>query len=151
MPHRHHFPTGIVPSLPITTAITPTRQQQQRQQHTTTTPDGQQQQRRQLQQQHNNNNDNNNNNNNNTNNNKNNHDNRTSQSWSLQEPLHLRPPPRPPWLGPWPAVARKRLNPGAGPAPVSSPEAFGGNRRLHTAAPPAADPPRVDSGSRLSL
>ena len=34
-----------------------------------------------------------------------------NQSWSLQEPLHLRPPPRPLWLGPWPAVARKRLNP----------------------------------------
>ena len=31
------------------------------------------------------------------------------------------------------------INPGAGPAPVSSPEAFGGNRRLYTAAPPAAD------------
>ena len=42
-------------------------------------------------------------------------------------------------MGPWPAVARKRLNPGAGPAPVSSPEAFGGNRRLYTAAAPAAD------------
>ena len=42
---------------------------------------------------------------------------------------------------------RQPLNPGAGPAPVSSPEAFGGNRRLYTAAPPAADPPRVDSGS----
>ena len=34
---------------------------------------------------------------------------------------------------------RQPLNPGAGPAPVSSPEAFGGNRRLYTAAPPAAD------------
>ena len=31
------------------------------------------------------------------------------------------------------------LNPGAGPAPVSSPEAFGGNRRLYTLAAPAAD------------
>ena len=31
------------------------------------------------------------------------------------------------------------INPGAGPAPVSSPEAFGGNRRLYTAAAPAAD------------
>ena len=31
------------------------------------------------------------------------------------------------------------INPGAGPAPVSSPEAFGGNRRLNTAAAPAAD------------
>ena len=30
-------------------------------------------------------------------------------------------------------------NPGAGPAPVSSPEAFGGNRRLYTLAAPAAD------------
>ena len=38
---------------------------------------------------------------------------------------------------------RQPLNPGAGPAPVSSPEAFGGNRRLYTAAPPAADPPRT--------
>ena len=35
------------------------------------------------------------------------------------------------------------INPGAGPAPVSLPEAFGGNRRLYTAAPPAADPPRT--------
>ena len=42
-------------------------------------------------------------------------------------------------MGPWPAVARKRLNPGAGPAPVALPEAFGGNRRLYTLAPPAAD------------
>ena len=49
---------------------------------------------------------------------------------------------------------RQPLNPGAGPAPVSSPEAFGGNRRLYTLAPPAADHlvltwcrPRVDSGS----
>ena len=31
------------------------------------------------------------------------------------------------------------INPGAGPAPVSLPEAFGGNRRLYTAAAPAAD------------
>ena len=31
------------------------------------------------------------------------------------------------------------INPGAGPGPVSSPEAFGGNRRLYTAAAPAAD------------
>ena len=38
---------------------------------------------------------------------------------------------------------RQPLNPGAGPAPVSLPEAFGGNRRLYTAAPPAADPPRT--------
>ena len=42
---------------------------------------------------------------------------------------------------------RQPLNPGAGPAPVALPEAFGGNRRLYTAAPPAADPPRVDSCS----
>ena len=34
---------------------------------------------------------------------------------------------------------RQALNPGAGPAPVSSPEAFGGNRRLYTLAAPAAD------------
>ena len=34
---------------------------------------------------------------------------------------------------------RQPLNPGAGPAPVSSPEAFGGNRRLYTLAAPAAD------------
>ena len=32
MPHRHHFPTGIVPSLPITTSTTTTRQQHQQQQ-----------------------------------------------------------------------------------------------------------------------
>ena len=54
-------------------------------------------------------------NNNNNHHNNNNHNNHTNQSWSLQDPLHLRPPPRPPWLGPWPAVARKHLNPGAGP------------------------------------
>ena len=36
---------------------------------------------------------------------------------------------------------RQPLNPGAGPAPVSSPEAFGGNRRLYTLAAPAADRP----------
>ena len=49
---------------------------------------------------------------------------------------------------------RQPLNPGAGPAPVSSPEAFGGNRRLYTAAAPAADHlvltsylPLPDSGS----
>ena len=36
---------------------------------------------------------------------------------------------------------RQPLNPGAGPAPVSSPEAFGGNRRLYTLAAPAGDPP----------
>ena len=42
-------------------------------------------------------------------------------------------------LGRRPAVRRKPLNPGAGPAPVALPEAFGGNRRLYTAAPPAAD------------
>ena len=59
---------------------------------------------------HNNNNHHNNNNNRNRNHNHN-HNNHNNQSWSLQEPLHLRPPPRPPWLGPWPAVARKRLNP----------------------------------------
>ena len=35
------------------------------------------------------------------------------------------------------------LNPGAGPGPVALPEAFGANRRLHTAAAPAADPPRT--------
>ena len=35
------------------------------------------------------------------------------------------------------------INPGAGPAPVSSPEAFGGNRRLYTAAAPARRPPRT--------
>ena len=36
---------------------------------------------------------------------------------------------------------RQPLNPGAGPAPapVALPEAFGGNRRLYTAAAPAAD------------
>ena len=34
---------------------------------------------------------------------------------------------------------REPFNPGAGPAPVSSPEAFGGNRRLYTLAAPAAD------------
>ena len=38
-----------------------------------------------------------------------------------------------------PAVRRKPHNPGAGPAPVSLPEAFGGNRRLYTLAAPAAD------------
>ena len=40
-----------------------------------------------------------------------------------------------------PAVRRKPHNPGAGPGPrpVALPEAFGGNRRLHTAAAPAAD------------
>ena len=57
------------------------------------------------------------------------------------------------------------INPGAGPAPVSLPEAFGGNRRLYTAAAPAADRlcpipvhgcpipvhPRFTPGSRLSL
>ena len=37
------------------------------------------------------------------------------------------------------AARAAALNPGAGPAPVSSPEAFGGNRRLYTAAAPAAD------------
>ena len=44
-----------------------------------------------------------------------------------------------------PNVTPRWLNPGAGPAPVSSPEAFGGNRRLYTLAAPAGDPPRVDS------
>ena len=39
------------------------------------------------------------------------------------------------------AGAAALKNPGAGPAPVSSPEAFGGNRRLYTLAAPAADPP----------
>ena len=38
---------------------------------------------------------------------------------------------------------RQPLNPGAGPAPVSSPEAFGGNRRLYTLAAPAGDLPRT--------
>ena len=38
---------------------------------------------------------------------------------------------------------RQPLNPGAGPAPVALPEAFGGNRRLYTLAAPAADPPPV--------
>ena len=33
--------------------------------------------------------------------------------------------------------------PAPGPRPVALPEAFGGNRRLHTAAAPAADPPPV--------
>ena len=46
---------------------------------------------------------------------------------------------------------RQPLNPGAGPAPVSSPEAFGGNRRLYTARCPCRRPPRTylvfDSGS----
>ena len=37
------------------------------------------------------------------------------------------------------AAGAAALNPGAGPAPVSSPEAFGGNRRLYTLAAPAAD------------
>ena len=59
------------------------------------------------------------------------------------------------WVGPmlpyvgvrWPHVANgarlsgvSLLNPGAGHGPVSLPEAFGGNRRLYTLAPPAADP-----------
>ena len=48
---------------------------------------------------------------NNNNNNGNNHDNNP-----LQETLPFNPPPRLPWLGPWPAVARKRLN-SAPPAP----------------------------------
>ena len=48
------------------------------------------------------------------------------------------------------------INPGAGPGPqpVALPEAFGGNRRLYTAAAPAADhrrPPPVNSAPRLSL
>ena len=46
------------------------------------------------------------------------------------------------WRAEWSGGAdegRQPKNPGAGPAPVSSPEAFGGNRRLYTLAGPAAD------------
>ena len=42
-------------------------------------------------------------------------------------------------------------NPGAGPAPVSSPEAFGGNRRLYALPPLPPTHPRFTPGLRLSL
>ena len=61
----------------------------------------------------------------NHNHNHHNHHNHNNQSCSLHEPLHLRPPPRAPWLGPWPAVARKRLNPARGPLAVALP--YGGS------------------------
>ena len=57
-------------------------------------------------------------------------------------------------LWPAPGSGVSLINPGAGPAPVSSPEAFGGNRRLYTLAAPTADHlvltsylPLPDSGS----
>ena len=78
------------------------------------------------------------NNNNNTNNNhNNNHHNlgprqgQTCAQIQQQQQQHQQPRAK--------TGANLRPNPGAGPAPVSLPEAFGGNRRLYTAAPPAAD------------
>ena len=103
-------------------------------------------------------------NDNHNNNNKNNHNKKQGRQ---RQPQQQQPPPRaktganlcPNTTTTTPTPARadgsafagarlsgvSLINPGAGPGPqpVSLPEAFGGNRKLYTAAPPAADPPRT--------